>query len=132
MMVVGGVPFTWHLIEIVPILFTLMLFALSLALIIAHVGVYLYDLGNILEFVLRFAFYLTPIMWHYNNFTFSLTWLLKLNPMSIIMGSFRSCILYGKSPMYAYLFVICVCSLVLIEIGYRMISHYEDTYARII
>ena len=132
MMAFGGVPFSWHLIEILPILFVCMLFSLGCGLIVAHIGVYLYDLANILEFTLRFIFYLSPIMWSHENLNFPLMWLLRLNPVSVLLGSFRSCILYGKSPVYTYLLILGIFSCILIQIGYRLISKYEDSYARTI
>lgn len=132
MLVVEGVPITWHIIEILPVLFTCMLFSYGCALIVAHIGVYLFDLANILEFTLRFIFYLTPIMWSFKNLNFPLIWLLKLNPIAVILGSFRSCLLYGKSPVYLYLLIICLASCALIQFGYYLISKYEDNYARII
>ena len=132
MMAFSDVPFTWHLLEMIPVLFICMMFSLGCGLIVAHIGVYLFDLANILEFTMRFIFYLSPIMWSYENLSFSLIWLFKLNPVSILLGSFRSCILYGKSPVYAYLVIIGLFSCILIQIGYKLISWYEDDYARII
>ena len=132
MMAVAGVPFTWHLVEIIPILFVCMLFSLGCGLIVAHIGVYLFDLANILEFTLRFIFYLSPIMWSFDNLDFSSVWILRMNPVSILLGSFRSVILYSKSPVYVYLLFIGLFSCALIQIGYRLISRYEDNYARII
>jgi len=132
MMVVEGVPITWHVIEIIPVLITCMLFSYGCALIIAHIGVYLFDLANILEFTLRFVFYLTPVMWSFDNLNFKYIWLLKLNPVAVIIGSFRSCLFYGHSPVYLYLLIISLASCVLIKIGYNLISKYEDQYARII
>ena len=132
LMVYSSIPFTWHLIEIIPVLLVCMLFSLGCGLIVAHIGVYLFDLANILEFTLRFIFYLSPIMWNHESLSFSYMWLLRLNPVSILLGSFRSCIMYGKSPVYAYLIILSVFSCVLIQIGYRLISRYEDGYARIV
>lgn len=131
-MIAEGIPVTWHILEIIPVLFTLAMFSYGCSLIVAHFGVYLFDLRNILEFTLRFIFYLTPIMWSFDNINFSLVWLLKLNPIQVILGSFRSCILYGKSPVYAYLGIIILFSCVLIQIGYWLISKKEDEYARMI
>lgn len=132
MIFVERVPLTWHFIEVVPVLFTLSLFTYGCSLIIAHLGVYLFDIRNILDFTLRFVFYLTPIMWSFENLKFKFMWLLKINPMQVILGSFRSCILYGKSPVYLYLLIICIFSCVLIQIGYKLISKKEDEYARMI
>jgi ABC-type polysaccharide/polyol phosphate export systems, permease component len=132
MMFVEGIPITWHILETIPVLFTLMLFAYGCSLIIAHFGVYLIDLRNILDFTLRFIFYLSPIMWSFETLKFKFLWILKLNPIQVILGSFRSCILYGKSPVYIYLGSICVLSCILIQIGYYFISRKEDEYARMI
>ena len=90
------------------------------------------NLRNILDFTLRFIFYLTPIMWSFDNLNFSMMWILKLNPMQVLLGSFRSCILYGKSPVYVYLIIISLFSCILIKIGYSIISKKEDEYARMI
>ncbi|MCL2336975.1 MAG: ABC transporter permease [Firmicutes bacterium] len=132
MMFFNGIPFTWHIIEIIPVLLATVLFTYGCSLIIAHIGVYLFDLANILEFVLRFMFYLSPIMWNFANLNFRGAWVVKLNPMYVLIGSFRSCLLYGKSPVYGYLLIIAIVSCVLIQVGYSLISRYENEYARII
>lgn len=121
MMFVEKIPVTWHMLETIPVLFTLLIFTYGCSLIIAHFGVYLIDLRNILDFTLRFVFYLSPIMWSFDTLKFDLVWLLKLNPIQFILGSFRSCILYGKNPDYLHLGVICILSCVLIQIGYSLI-----------
>ena len=131
-MIFAGIPFTIHVIEIIPVLFVTMLFSLGCGLIVAHIGVYLFDLGNILEFALRFIFFLSPIMWSYEHFEFHLMWLLRVNPVSVLLGSFRSAILYGTSPVCVYLLIIGVFSCVLIQIGYRLVSKYEDSYGRMV
>lgn len=131
-MLFSGIPFTWHIIETVPVLFTLALFTYGCSLIVSHIGVYFFDLRNILDFTLKFFFYFTPIMWDFNRLNFSMVWILKLNPVAIIIGSFRSCLMYGKSPVYLYLAAICVLSLILIQIGYKLISRHEDSYARML
>ena len=132
MMIFEGIPVTIHIFEAIPVLFTLAMFTYGCALIVAHIGVYLFDLRNILDFTLRFIFYLTPIMWSFESLNSPFLWILKLNPLQVILGSFRSCILYGKSPVYAYLFAIVLMSCILIKIGYSLISSKEDEYARMI
>lgn len=132
MLFVEGIPITWHILEFIPVLFTLAVFSYGCGLITAHIGVYLFDLRNILDFTLKFVFYLTPIMWSFETFDSPLVWILKLNPIQVILGSFRSCILYGKSPVYVYLLAIILFSGVLIYIGYNLISKKEDEYARMI
>lgn len=129
-MAVSKIPFTIHLAEVPAVLVTQLLFTYGCTLIVSHIGVYLFDLRNVLDFTLRFLFYFTPIMWSFDKLKIKAAWILKLNPMAVIIGSYRSCIFYGKSPVYSYLLIISVFSCVLIEIGYHLISRHEDTYAR--
>jgi len=72
MMGFAGVPFAWHLLEIFLALFVTILFSLGCALIVAHIDVHLFDLSHVLEFSLRFIFFLSPIMWSYEHFEFEL------------------------------------------------------------
>jgi ABC-type polysaccharide/polyol phosphate export permease len=132
MMGFAGIPFTWHILEIVPVLIVTILFALGCGLIVAHVGVYLFDLPNILEFTLRFLFFATPIMWSFDRLDFQLLWVLRLNPAATLLGAFRDVTMHGTSPPYLQLLIIGVISCVLIKIGYELISKYEDNYARVI
>jgi len=139
------IPFTWHMLEFFPITFVAVLFTWGCSLIISHFGVYFFDLRNILDFTLKFLFYLSPIMWSYGNvqklekvlFTIAnipikVVDILKLNPASIIIESFRAVLFEGKSPDYFILFLLALISCGLIFIGYRMMSRHEDSYARII
>ena len=133
MMAFAGVPFTWHIIEFIPVLFCCILLTYAFTLVFSHIGVYLYDLANILEFTLRFLFYLTPIMWSLERLEgTSFAMIMKFNPMASIINSFRDCLMYGRSPDYLALLIISVCSCIVILIGYKLISKYEDAYARII
>lgn len=145
LMALAGVPFSWHMLEFFPITLVAVLFTWGCSLIISHVGVYFFDLRNILDFSLRFLFYLSPIMWSYGNITklekelFTIAnvhvqaiHILKLNPVSIIIESFRQVLYYGQSPNYLTLAVLALVSCLLISLGYRMMSKREDAYARII
>lgn len=132
LMLFAGIPFTWHIIEMLPITFVMFLFAYGFALIVAHIGVYFFDLRNILDFTLRFIFYLTPIMWSYESLDAELKAVLRLNPAASIIGAYRNVIMYGKSPSYRNLLVVALFSLILIWIGYKLISKHEDEYARMI
>lgn len=124
------IPFTIHIFESIFVLIAATLYTYGCTLIVSNIGVYLFDLRNILDFSLRFLFYFTPIMWSFDALNIKAAIILKFNPMAVIIGSFRSCLLYGKSPVYSYLIIISVCSLILIKIGYHFISVHEDEYAR--
>lgn len=128
----SGIPFTWHMLEFFVVLLVQVLFTWGASLIISHIGVYLFDLRNILEFTMRFIFYLSPVMWSYDRLDLGILWFLKLNPAYIVIGGYRNCLMYGRSPDYILLAGLALVSCGLIWAGYRTISRHEDDYSRII
>lgn len=134
LMIFFKVPFTWHILEFFLVVPVLALSAYGFSLLTAHIGVYFYDLHNILDFSLRFLFYVTPIFWsiNENHPLYKYEYLLRINPMYSILESLRNTLLYGKSPNYPALLVVVFFSLIFIKIGYYLISKYEDEYARVI
>lgn len=134
LLILYRVPLTWHVLEFFIVIPVLLLCTYGFALIVAHVGVYFYDLHNILEFTLKFLFYVTPIFWAISedHILYNYLFILKLNPMYVILESFRNTLLYGQSPDYFGLLIITIFSMILIKIGYCLIDKYEDEYARVI
>jgi ABC-type polysaccharide/polyol phosphate export permease len=134
LMIFFGVPFTWHIFEFFLVIPVFLVITYGFALITAHVGVYFYDLHNILDFTLRFLFYMSPIFWSISEThpLYKYEMILRINPMYTILESFRNALLYGKSPNYKALLVITVVAIILIFIGNYLISKHEDEYARVI
>jgi len=130
--IISGFPITWRFLEFIPITFVLGIFVYGMVLICSHVGVYLLDLKNILDIVLRFMFYLTPVMWLYENLKLSWIIILKLNPISYIIQSYRDVFLYGNSPNYIYLVLISLFGIILIYIGHRVMRKRESEYGKVL
>jgi hypothetical protein len=61
MMVFFKVPITFNVLFFIPIIITLMLFTFGCSCFVMHFGVYVEDLFNVINIVLRFLFYLTDI-----------------------------------------------------------------------
>lgn len=131
LMYFSNIRFTWHLIEFPIVTLISILFTWGCSLIISHLGIYFFDLRNILDFSMRFLFYLSPVMWSYENRNFEFMNYLKISPISIIMESFRNITFRGTSPNYLSLLFVLTLSMILISIGYYLISKYEDEYARV-
>jgi ABC-type polysaccharide/polyol phosphate export permease len=132
LMLFSGVATTWHFVEIFPITIVLLLFTYGFTLIVAHVGVYFFDLRNLMDIVLRLFFYLTPVMWMYETVKLAnLDWF-KSNPMSIIIESYRSVLLRNSSPDYLGLAIVLIVAFALITIGYLLIDKYEDQYGKVL
>jgi ABC-2 type transport system permease protein len=62
-MIINGVPFTWHIIFLVPLIVELFIFALAVAFILSALYVRFRDINYIWELILQAGFYATPILY---------------------------------------------------------------------
>ena len=117
----------------IPITIVLFIFSISLSLLVAHLGVYFLDLRNILDFSLRFLFYLSPIMWSFSSMSDGiLKNILLLNPIALILESYRNVLLNNQSANYLGLMIILLISLFIMAIGFKTIEKYEKNYGKVI
>lgn len=133
LMLFAKIPFTLHILEIIPITAVLCTFTVSISLLVAHLGVYFLDLRNILEFSLRFLFYLSPIMWSFSSMNDGiLKNVLLLNPIALILESYRNVLINDQSAHYPGLIIIFLISLVIMAVGFKVIGKYEKNYGKVI
>ena len=67
LMLYQGVPFTWHMLFIIPIFIVLYIISFGIGMILMHFGVTLNDLGNLTNIALRMVFYLSGIFYNINE-----------------------------------------------------------------
>ncbi|MEI6131320.1 MAG: ABC transporter permease [Bacillota bacterium] len=130
-----SIQLSFHVLEFVPVTIVAALFTYGASLIIAHFGVYFFDLRNISEVIFKFLFYTSPIMWTYEHMTAlpaTIKFILSLNPISIVIESYRAVLFNHASPDYKLLLGLALISVGLIFAGYSLISKYEDEYGKVI
>ena len=95
LLVVGHQP-DWGLLWILPISFvTLYLFTASVAIVMSAVTVYLRDTRHLMEVVLQLWFWMTPVIYSYENSIAAplrrhgLTFIYFLNPITLIVLTFQ-------------------------------------------
>lgn len=134
MMILYRVPLNLTMLYFFPIMLSLVLFTFGSSVILLHFGVFVEDLANVVNVLLRLVFYLTGIFYSiekrvpapYNEI------LLKLNPMALILTDLRRCMLYGEAPHFALLAAWSAASVVVSVIGVHIIYKYENSYAKVI
>ncbi|MHC1680308.1 MAG: ABC transporter permease [Methanomassiliicoccales archaeon] len=131
MMIYEGVPFTWHIVEIIPISMIVFVFLFGAALIFSHYGAFIADLRPALNYTLRFVFYLSPIFYERARMPSELGLFYQLNPVAIIIDGYRDALIYGSSPDYVSLLVVLLIGFLLIFIGLRLINKYDKDYCKI-
>ncbi len=130
-MFVEGVPFTWHIIEIVPVMMVTFLALFGIGLISAHVGTLLADFRNIVNYGMRLLFYVSPVFYEATLLPENIRSYYTLNPLVTVIEGFRSCLMYGISPDYlgiAYLLLIAV---ITIPLGLFITARYDKVYAKV-
>lgn len=137
MLVYYRVPLTWNVIFVIPILLVLFVVTFACMTFLMHYGVFVRDLENVVHIVLRMVFYLTGIFYNIETRLTRLpgqyvTVLLKGNPMALIIGSLRKCLIYGQTPDLKWLAVWLVIGLLVSAAGIRKIYKNENSYVKVI
>lgn len=128
------IPVDWHVIEIIPIIANMLIFTFGCCCILSHMGVFIEDMSNVINIVLRFMFYLTGIFYNIGTSIpkpYS-TILLSGNPIALFVDALRNCILVHSSPNWILMLIWFVIGCVLSAFGIANIYKHENTYVKVI
>lgn len=133
MMVIYRVPVTYNIIYMIPIMIVLALFTFGLSCIVLHFGVFIDDLYNVMNVVLRLMFYMSGIFYSIGSKLSEpyRSILLEGNPVSMLIESARMCMLYSATPYRKLIVLWGIVSFVLCVIGIRTIYKYENSYVKV-
>lgn len=135
LMIFQGVPFSWHIILIIPIIIVLYIFTFGVGLLLMNFGVTLNDLGNLTNIVLRMVFYLSGVFYNINERLKGNVlgyYLVRLNPAAFFMNELRNVMLWNTLPNFKWLLLWLVVGLVLTILGVHTIHKNENSYAKVI
>ena len=136
---VFGIRPTWRLV-LLPLPFVVLLtFTLGLTFFFSAFGVFFRDLENILVFVLRLWWYLSPGLYAISSVPVRYQFLFKLNPIAPVFKAIRAAAYYPglKTPSPSAeafptveLAAVFVISLVIIWVGYLVFRRLEHQFAK--
>ena len=134
LMLFQGVPLSFHILFIFPIIAILYLLTFGIGMILMNYGVTVNDLGNFTNILLRMVFYLSGVFYNINEklggkLQFIL---LKVNPVAFIMNETRKVLLQNTCPSFLGLGFWLLVSLLLCVIGVHVIHKNENSYAKVI
>lgn len=133
LMVVYRVPITWNILYVVPVIAILFLFTFGCAAFLLHFGVYVADLTNVMNIVLKFMFYLTGIFYNIETKIEGFGPLLaKANPVAFLITSMRKCLIYKSAPAELVLLLWAAVSIALAVLGVIKIYKNENSYVKMI
>ncbi len=133
MMIIWKVPVTWRVIYMIPVIVILCLLTFGLSCIVTHFGVFVDDLYNVVQILLRLVFYLSGIFYSIENRLKDplRTVMLSVNPVALLIQSGRQCLLYSMVPARKLLLLWGAASCLLVVIGFHVIYKYENSYVKI-
>ena len=123
---------TWHIIFMIPVLVILVLFTFGICCFILHAGVYLEDLTNILDIVVRLLRYLTGVFYSilkklpYPMNIIASRW----NPVALLITSARNILVYHEELDYYTLAFWGILSVVIACAGVQLIYNNENSYIK--
>jgi len=85
-----------HWIQLPYYLLATVILLLGLSWLTSSVVVFFRDMGQFVNMVLQFAFWLTPIFWSINMIPERYHWIIKLNPLVYIIEGYRNSLIYHK------------------------------------
>jgi lipopolysaccharide transport system permease protein len=104
----------------------------GLALFFTSLNTFYHDVGFILEFILFGWFYVTPVFYPVSMVPERFLGLYMLNPMAVIIHSYRRVLLYGQCPDLGQLAIALVVVTVALFIGWVVFRHLEWRFAEVL
>ena len=109
-------------------------------MLVAHFGVYVNDLYNVVQVILRFLFYLSGVFYDVSErLSQTVIWglnvgrlMVTVNPIAYIIDEFRKVIIYGqavRADLYLYWLLI---SGVLLYLGLKLMYRFENSYIKVV
>lgn len=127
-----GIDFSFKLVYLPLILIIHAMFLLGTMMILAHIGVFLRDVKNMMQYVTRMLFYVSPVMFSMDSISDNLAKWLYLNPLTILFESYRSVLMYDRIPQLAGLGLLFIISIVLVIVGVVIMEKYDKKYIKVI
>lgn len=126
-----GAGISYHII-LLPIIAVIQgALSLGIAFILAAVNVYVQDTEFIVGFILNMGFYGTPVLYSLDMFSGAgiLFQLISLNPLTIIINSYRDIFLYHEWPDALQFGLVAILAAVILVIGYAIFKKLEFGFA---
>ena len=134
MMLLYRVPVTLKMLYFFPIMIVLFFVTFGISMILMHWGVFVEDLANVVNVLLRLVFYMSGVFYSITNRIPEpyQSILLKINPIALIMEDLRRTVLYGQRPHLFSLGMWFVIGVTLSVIGIKTVYKYENSYVKVI
>ncbi|EOS25717.1 hypothetical protein C806_01844 [Lachnospiraceae bacterium 3-1] len=133
MMLIYRVQLSFNILYIIPLLLTLLVITFAFSTIMLHFGVYVEDLANVVNVLLRLVFYMSGIFYSIKGKLPEpyITILLKCNPVALMIDDMRECMLYCNPPHRKVLLLWFAVGILISILGVSVIYKNENSYVKV-
>lgn len=112
-------------ISLIPVLFIMIMFATGLGLVLGVLNVFIRDVGQFINIVIQFWFWLTPVVYSQDILPKEYHEIMDYNPMVTIISAFQNVFLNSRSPDFTDLLPFSLWTLILCAMGLRLFRKYS-------
>ncbi|MBO5087556.1 MAG: ABC transporter permease [Lachnospiraceae bacterium] len=137
MMAIFKVELSPYVLCFVPLLLLLVLIVFATCVNLMHFGVFVEDLGNVVNIAMQLLFYMTGIFFSIDSrlgadYPVIATILTYCNPVALLIRDMRNVLLYQLAPNWIALGIWTVIAVVFSIIGVHTIYKNENSYVKVI
>jgi len=119
----------WTSILMVPLVMVLLLFALGFCWLVASLGVFLRDIGNLIPPLLQVLFFASAIFYPMSKVPEGLRWVVEMNPLAQIISGARDAMVFGNVFNFGTLGILAGIGLVVCWGGYWFFNKTKPAFA---
>jgi lipopolysaccharide transport system permease protein len=132
LMLVYQIPLTFNILWVPLLLLIQTALIIGVVLLLSALNVFYRDIRFIIPLGLQVWMFASPIIYPLSLVPESLLPVYMLNPMAGLIDSYRRVVLQGEPPVYSYLAISTVISLVVFLVGYSYFKRAEPAFADLI
>ena len=128
-LIFSGIGFSIYILFLPLVIITQFILSLGIIMITSSIDVYVRDLEYIINFFISMLFYATPVLYSLEMFPKKIQFILRLNPMTIIIESYRKVLFYQELPDLFGLLIVFIFSIIVLLIGCAVFKKLEKGFA---
>ena len=128
-LIFSGIGLSWYIFFLPFIALIQYLLTLAIIFFTSAINVYIRDAEYIINFFVMMLFYATPVLYSTTLFPEKYRWILYLNPMTIIINSYRDILYYKQAPQFLFLALVLIVILILLKIGMVVFAKLQKGFA---
>lgn len=95
-LLLSGIEPSWWWLQSLYYLFALLVFMLGISWITSSLQVFIKDVGQVINVILQFGFWLTPIVWDFDLLPAKWQFIFKFNPIFYLVEGYRKSFIYHE------------------------------------